>query len=170
MFSNHTAQGQEYLVLLQTVSTDTHLDKKHDKYVGTTLPCLLVIYARCYLWNFFLNLSSQAAPSVPGLDPYSSTTKLSSMSVWSDVRLVGFPQSSVKTSVKSSFLSTLTQTSYAVLSYSYHKNWKQYHIQWKHKIGVKQKIYQKQVLVWYVWCFNACLSLWGMHKFLCHSV
>ena len=48
-FSNLIVQVQEYLVL-QTVSTNTQLDKKLDKYVGVVLPSLVVIGASRYLW------------------------------------------------------------------------------------------------------------------------
>ena len=51
VFQPHS-QGQEYLVLLQTVFTNTQLYKKHNKYVGIALPCLVVIDASRYLWTF----------------------------------------------------------------------------------------------------------------------
>ena len=49
LFSNPIVQGQEYLVLLQTVSTYTQLDKKHDRYVGVVCPCLVAVGASRYL-------------------------------------------------------------------------------------------------------------------------
>ena len=63
--------------------------------------------------------------------------------MWSDVTSVGLPPSSAKISVKLSFLSFLTQTSYALHTYLYRKNWKQYHIQWKHKSESKKNIRTK---------------------------
>ena len=38
-------------LIVQTVSTNTQLDKKLDKYVDVVLPCLVVIGASRYLWT-----------------------------------------------------------------------------------------------------------------------